>query len=129
MSTRSGNIDVIIDTASINTGLDKRDDHLRGEDFFNVAQFPTMRSSAGKLASNGDKLTSAQGELTMPGVTRPVMLNFDSFVCGAHPMNKRMMCGTNATAAIRRSEWGLKTYIPTLGDEVKIAIQVKAFKD
>lgn len=88
-----------------------------------------MRFSAGKLAFNGDKLTSAQGELTMPGVTRPVMLNVDSFVSGVHPMNKKMMCGTNATAAIKRSEWGLKTYIPTLGDEVKIAIQVEALKD
>jgi polyisoprenoid-binding protein YceI len=128
-AARSGRIDITIDTASINTGLGKRDDHLRGPDFFNAEQFPSITFASSKLKFNGDKLVGAEGELTMLGVTRPVSLTVDSFVCGTHPMNKKAVCGANAVTTIKRSEWGMKTYLPAVGDDVKIAIQIEAFKD
>jgi polyisoprenoid-binding protein YceI len=62
-------------------------------------------------------------------VTRPVNLALTSFTCGPHPMNKKPMCGANATATIKRSDFGLSTYVPAVGDEVRIAIQVEALKD
>ena len=128
-AARTGRIEVSIDTASVDTGLDKRDEHLRGPDFFDVQKFPAMSFSASQLSFNGDKLTGARGELTLLGVTRPVTLAIDHFVCGAHPMNKKAMCGANATTTIKRSEWGMTKYVPALGDDVKIAIQIEAFKD
>ena len=128
-AAKSGSIDITVDTASISTGLAKRDDHLRGEDFFNVAKFPTMTFKASKLRFSGDKLVGADGDLTLLGVTKPVSLTIDSFVCGNHPMNKKPLCGANATTTIKRSEWGMKAYVPAVSDEVKIAIQIEAFKD
>lgn len=128
-AAKSGAIEVNIDTASLNTGWTKRDDHLKSDEFFNVAKFPTMTFKSSKLKFNGDKLVGADGDLTLLGVTKPVTLNVDWFACGNHPIAKKPVCGANATTTIKRSEFGMNTYVPAIGDEVKIAIQVEAFKD
>lgn len=125
----SGSIDITIDASSIDTGHAKRDAHLRSEEFFNVGKYPTLTYKANKLKFSGDKLTGADGELTLLGVTRPVGLEVTAFACGPHPMNKKPMCGANATATIKRSEFGMSTYVPAVGDEVKITIEVEALKD
>lgn len=128
-AAKSGSIEITIDTTSVDTGHAKRDDHLRTDEFFNVAQFPTMTYKASKLKFNGDKLAGADGELTLLGVTKPVSLTITSFNCGPHPMNKKPLCGANATATVKRSEFGMKTAIPAVSDEVKISIEVEAFKN
>lgn len=128
-AARSGSIDITIDATSIDTGHAKRDTHLKSDEFFNVGKFPTLTYKATKLAFDGDKLTAADGELTLLGVTKPVRLAVTAFNCGPHPMNKKPMCGANATATINRSEFGLSKYVPAVGDEVKITIEVEATKD
>lgn len=128
-AAKTGSIEISIDTASIDTGHAKRDEHLRTDEFFNVAKFPSMTYKATKLKFNGDKLAGADGELTLLGVTKPVSLAVTSFNCGPHPMNKKPVCGANATATIKRSEFGMKTYVPAVGDEVKISIEVEAVKN
>jgi polyisoprenoid-binding protein YceI len=128
-AAKSGSIDITIDATSIDTGHAKRDTHLKSDEFFNVAKFPTLAYKSSKLKFNGDKLSGADGELTMLGVTKPVILAVTAFNCGPHPMNKKPMCGANATATIKRSDFGLSTYVPAVGDEVKITIEVEAGKD
>jgi polyisoprenoid-binding protein YceI len=128
-AAKSGSIDITIDATSIDTGHAKRDTHLKSEEFFNVGKFPTLAYKATSLKFNGDKLTGAEGELTLLGVTKPVSLAVTFFNCGPHPMNKKQMCGANATATIKRSDFGLSTYVPAVGDEVKISIEVEATKD
>ncbi len=128
-AAKSGRIDIAIDATSIDTGHAKRDAHLKGEEFFNVGKFPTLAYKSTKLKFDGDKLSGADGELTLLGVTKPVSLSITAFNCGPHPMNKKPMCGANATATIKRSDFGLSTYVPAVGDEVKITIEVEATKD
>ncbi len=128
-AAKTGSIDITIDATSIDTGHAKRDTHLKSDEFFNVGKFPSLTYKADKLKFSGEKLTGAEGSLTMLGVTKPVNLVVTSFHCGPHPMNKKQMCGANATAAIKRSEFGLSAYVPAVGDEVKIAIEVEAVKD
>jgi polyisoprenoid-binding protein YceI len=99
------------------------------EEFFNVAKFTTLTYKSSKLKFTGDKLTGVDGDLTMMGVTKPVSLTVTNFTCKDHPMTKKPVCGANATAALKRSEWGLAAYVPAVGDEVKIAIQIEATKD
>lgn len=125
----SGSIEITIDAASLDTGHGKRDEHLRGEEFFNVAKFPTLAYKAKKLEFSGGKLVGADGELTLLGVTKPVSLTVTEFHCGAHPMTKKPVCGANATASIMRSEFGMTAYVPAVGDEVKISIEVEAIKN
>lgn len=126
---KSGSIEITIDATSLDTGHGKRDEHLKSDEFFNVAKFPTLAYKASKLRFNGDKLAGADGELTLLGVTKPVSLTVTSFNCGAHPMTKKQVCGANATAAIKRSDFGLSAYVPAVGDEVKISIEVEAIKN
>ena len=128
-AAKSGSIDITIDATSIDTGYAKRDTHLKSEEFFNVGKFPTLAYKSTRLKFNGDKLSGADGELTLLGVTKPVSLTINAFNCGPHPMNKKPMCGANATATIKRSEFGLSTYVPAVGDEVIITIEVEATKD
>jgi polyisoprenoid-binding protein YceI len=128
-AAKGGSIDITIDATSIDTGHAKRDTHLKSDEFFNVGKFPSLTYKAIKLKFNGDKLAGADGELTLLGVTKPVSLAVTAFNCGPHPMNKKQMCGANATATIKRSEFGLSAYVPAVGDEVKISIEVEAVKD
>jgi polyisoprenoid-binding protein YceI len=128
-AAKSGSIDIAIDAGSIYTGHAKRDAHLKNEEFFNVAKFTTLTYKSSKLKFTGDKLTTVDGDLTMMGVTKPVSLTVTNFTCKDHPMTKKPVCGANATAALKRSEWGLAAYVPAVGDEVKITIQIEATKD
>jgi polyisoprenoid-binding protein YceI len=127
---RDGTIDVTIDTTSIKTIDPRLDAHMKGEDFFNVAKYPTMVFKSSKLNFDGDRLVGAEGELTMLGVTRPVTLKVANFVCGDHPINRKAMCGAEVTATIKRSEWGMNYEAPALvGDDVRITIPVEAYKE
>ena len=82
------------------------------------------------LSFDGDRVVGADGELTLLGVTKPVKLTVANFVCGDHPFTKKPMCGAEVTAAIKRSEWGMKYGVPkAVGDDVKIMIPVEAYKE
>jgi polyisoprenoid-binding protein YceI len=128
-ATKTGSIDIKIDSASIDMGLDKWDTHMKGPDFFNVEKFPTMYFKSTKLKFDGDKLVGAEGEFTLLGVTKPVSLNVTGYRCGSHPMTKRAMCGADVTTSIKRSDFGMGYGLPAVGDDIKITIPVEAFKD
>ena len=127
-ATGKGHIEIVIDTASVDTGLSKRDQHLRAAAFFNVEKYPTMTFVATALRFDDNRLTGADGELTMLGKTLPVSLEVTRFKCRQHPISKRPACGADAVTSIRRSDWGMTTYIPVIGDEVTIRIGVEAFE-
>jgi polyisoprenoid-binding protein YceI len=127
-AAKSGSIEVVIDAASIDTGFDKLEAHLKGEDFFNVEKYPSITFKSDKLKFDGDALVGAEGDLTMHGVTRPVSLAVQNFKCGAHPFTKKAMCGANVSASIKRSDFDIKYGLPAVGDDVKITIQIEAYK-
>lgn len=128
-AAQSGSIAVSIDAASIDTGLAELEKHIQSEEFFDVAKYPTITFTSKNLKFDGDKLIGADGDFTLHGVTRPVSLQIDHFRCAPHPMNKKPTCGANATATIKRSEFGIAKYVPAVGDEVKITIQAEATRD
>jgi polyisoprenoid-binding protein YceI len=127
----TGTVDVTIDAASIDTGLDKLATHMKSKDagMLNVEKFPTA-TYKGKLANfkNGAP-TEVQGNLTLHGVTKPVTLTIRSFKCMNHPMKKVEFCGADAAGTINREDFGV-SYGKSLGFkmEVKLAIQVEAIK-
>ena len=67
--------------------------------------------------------------MTLLGITKPVTLTFTNFACGQHPRSKKDQCGGNLTGQLKRSDFGMKAYLPVVGDEIKLLIQVEAFKD
>ena len=123
---KTGSADVTIDAASISTGVAKLDEHLKSAEFFDVAKFPTITFEGDGFKFKGDKLKSVSGELTIHGVTKPVTLTIVNFKCADHPMKKVPACGADAETTIKRSEFGVSTYSPNVGEEVKLEIQVEA---
>lgn len=125
---KTGSVSVTIDVASVSTGVAKLDEHLMKEEFFNVAKYPTISFKSTAFKFDGDTLDEVRGELTLHGVTKPVTLDVDGFTCKEHPMKKLPVCGMDLEATIKRSEWGMSSYVPNVGDEVKLKIEVEAFK-
>jgi polyisoprenoid-binding protein YceI len=126
---RKGTAEITIDAASVDTGLAKLEEHLRGEDFFNVAKHPTITFKGDKFTFDGDKVKSVSGNLTMLGITKPVTLNAAYFNCADHPMAKKKACGGDFTTTVRRTDFGMKYAVPAVADDVTLRIQVEAFKD
>jgi len=128
---RTGSIDVLIDATSIRTYDERLDKVVKGERFFNVEKFPTLTFKSTSLTFDGDKLVGADGELTMVGVTKPVSLKVANFTCGEQAFNKKPMCGAEATATIKRSEWGMTDGLKlgNPGDDIKLILPVEAYRD
>lgn len=136
MAAKKASIEMSIEAASVDTAdIDKgsrprtRDDHLRSADFFNVAEFPriTFKSSGAKFS--GDSLSELDGSLTMLGVTKPIAIRIERWKCGPHPYTKKVMCGGNGSATIKRTEFGMKYGVPAIGDEIRVMFNFEAYKD
>ncbi len=135
-AAKTGSVEVTTSTASISTGDNvkgdrpqSRDDHLRSADFFNAAEFPTMTFKSTRVSFAGDLPASVQGNLTLLGVTKPITLSFERFKCGANPFNKKDRCGGNAVGKFKRSDFGMKTAIPAVGDEITLNIEFEGDRD
>ena len=135
-AAKTGSLEITVQTASVTTGDNERgsrprtrDEHLRTADFFNVAEYPTMTFKSTGIKFSGDNPAQVEGQLTMLGVSKPLALQMESWRCGAHPVNKKEMCGGSATTSFKRSEFGMKYGVPALGDEIKLWIGFEAYKD
>ena len=127
-AAKTGTLDISIDASSIDFGHVKMNEHAKSKDMFNTEQFPTITYKGKSMKFDGDKPVSVEGELTMLGVTRPVNLTIGKFKCIEHPMFKREVCGADATAEFKRTDFGLNYGTPRFAPEVKLAIQVEALK-
>jgi len=133
---KTGAVEISVETASLSTGDGvrgdrprSRDEHLRSVDFFNAAEFPRMVYKASAVKFSGEVPVEVSGQLTLLGVTRPVVLTVDRWRCAAHPVTKRGICGGNAVGSLLRSDFGMKWGIPASGDDVKIRVTFEALKD
>lgn len=126
---RDSTITASIDVASVNTGQQDRDNHLRTSDFFLVAEFPTLRFASTSITPRGDLFTMA-GDLTLRGVTRPVVLTGE-FGGIAVDDSGQTKAGATASTVINRLDYGVNWNAKieaggfTLADEVKINIDVQ----
>jgi len=101
-------------------------DHLTSADWFDAAKYPdaTFKSTAVEAAGEGKlKVT---GDLTVKGVTKPVVLDVILNQAAEHPMGKRAAIGFDATATVKRSDFGLAKYAPNVSDEVALRITTEA---
>ena len=126
---KTGSVDVVIDTKSVDTGFDVFNGHIQGEDFLSTEKFPSATFKSTKVRFEGDKPVAVEGDLTIKGVTKPVTLTLTSFILQPHPMLKKDAIGANATTKISRTEFGAGKYAPNVGDEVTIDLAVEAIKE
>lgn len=124
-------VEVSIDVASINTNIKKRDDHLRSADFFDVAKHPTMTFVSTRVEKAGPDKLKVSGNLTIKGVTRPVVLQVEGLTPEVKDPWGQGRRGASATAAINRRDFGVnwnKTMDNgglVVGEEVAIQLEVE----
>lgn len=127
---KQGEIDVVIDATSIDTGQEALEKVLRGEGFFEVEKYPELRFTSLTFNFEGDRPTAVHGTLNMKGREQPLSLTIDHFHCGHRLFEARLVCGANAVGRLQRSEFGIDKYVSFgLGDEVKISIQIEALAE
>ncbi|MGB6242660.1 MAG: YceI family protein [Castellaniella sp.] len=125
---KKGQAAIQIDPASINTGSKGFDEHLRNQDFFNVAAFPEVTFQSSAFAFEGDKVSSVSGTLTLLGVQKPVVLTANHFNCYTNKRIQKDVCGGDFEATIKRSEWGMNFGLPGIPDTVRMVVQIEAIK-
>ena len=114
-------LDISIPVESITTTVSKLTDELKGDKWFDTARFPkaTFVSTQVVPATDGATVT---GNLTLHGITKPVVLHVRFIGAGVNPLDKAYTVGFEATGTIKRSDFGVTTYLPAVGDEVQLNI-------
>lgn len=119
-------VNATLQTASIVTGIEKFDNHLKSADFFNSEKFPTATFESKKVTLTGKDAAKVEGVLTLLGITRPVTLDVRLNKLGVHPLTQLKTAGFSAETTLKRSEWGMKFGLPGVPDEVKVTIETEA---
>lgn len=127
-AAKTGSVDIVIDTKSVDTGNATFNEHIQGEDFLDTAKHTTATFKSTKVIFEGDKPTAIEGKLTLKGVTKPVTLSVTSFQAMPHPMLKKDAIGANATTKVKRTDFNMGKNVPYVGDEVTIDIAIEAVK-
>lgn len=122
-------LDVIIDAASIDTGVEVFDEHMRErENLLHVAEYPDITFSATDIELEGGDRARITGDLTVKGVTRPVTLDVTLQGAGNHPMRNVPTLGFVGSARLERSAWGLDYAVPAVSDEVDVTISTELIR-
>jgi polyisoprenoid-binding protein YceI len=115
-------LEVSIPTASVSTTNAKLDDELKSADWFDAAKYPTITFRSTKVTPTGVATAQVAGDLTFHGVTKPVVLTATYKAAGVNPMNKAYTVGFEVKGSLKRSEFGVKNYVPAVGDDVELTI-------
>jgi polyisoprenoid-binding protein YceI len=124
-AAKTGSVDLVIDTKSVDTGSEKFNADIQQPDFLDTAQYPTATFRSNGIKFDGDKPVSITGNLTLKGITKPVTLTITQFKHAPNMMKKDGI-GANATATIKRSDFNMSKYVPMVGDEVTLTIAIEA---
>jgi len=124
-AAKTGVVDIVIDSKSIDTGSDLFNGHIQGVDFLDTTTFPTATFKSTAVKFSGLRPASVDGNLTIKGITKPVTLTVTSYTHGANMMKKDAI-GADATTNIKRSDFNMSKYVPMVGDDVKISISIEA---
>jgi polyisoprenoid-binding protein YceI len=119
-------VEVTIPLSGLNSHVPDFDAHLRSGDFFDAEKFPTITFKSTSVKAAGKGKLKVTGDLTIKGITKPVVLDVTINKAGVQPMAKREAAGFNATATVKRTDFGLGLYAPNVSDQVKLSITTEA---
>lgn len=115
-------IDVMIAANSIDSGVDRFDEHLNSPDWFDTAQFEDITFVSTGLTQTDGTTGTMTGDLTIKGITRSVTLDVTLIASGEHPLHKKETVGVEATGTVLRSDYGVSAYAPAVSDEMAVTI-------
>lgn len=122
----ASSVEATIDIGSIDSGVDDLDTHLKSPDFFDSAKFGTATYKSTAVSAAGEGKLKVDGELTVHGVTKPVSLDVTVNKIGPHGMTQKPSAGFDATATLKRSDFGVGQYVPNVSDEIQVEITIEA---
>lgn len=121
-------VDVTINAASIDSGVDVFDGHLKEADFFDVENHPTITFKSTSLTTTGETTGTMIGNLTIKGVTKPVTLNVTLNRAAEDNRSNGHKLGFSAKTTVKRSDFGIDKYAPFVSDEVDVIIETEFVK-
>jgi polyisoprenoid-binding protein YceI len=124
----ASSVTVTVQAASVDTGNEKRDNHLRNADYFHVEKFPTLSFKSTKVEKTAKNRYKVTGEFTLLGVTKPLVVDFvgTDEIEGMRGEKRR---GGETAFTIKRSEFGMKESIGPVGDEVQVSLAFSGVKE
>jgi len=129
VAAKKGSVEFTVFTKSLDMGSRAWTIHVSSEGLFDVEKYPTMTFKSDTLIFENDKVVAAEGQFTLLGVTKPLTVTVNRFACAPNPVNKKFMCAGDISATIKRSDFGMTKYIPTVSDDIKISVPVEAYRD
>ncbi|SOE95670.1 Polyisoprenoid-binding protein YceI [Burkholderia sp. D7] len=127
--SKSGKVELTLDTGSINTGSAIFDKELQSDHFLNSAAYPRAKFVADAFTFDGGKVSVVSGQLTLLGKTNPVAFKATNFNCYINPLLKHEVCGGDFETTIQRSQWGMSWGLNySVPDNIKLVVQVEAVK-
>jgi len=127
-------VEAVIDATTIDTREERRDNHLKSADFFDVAKFPTITFKSRSVTRQGEGKFKVAGDLTLHGVTKPVILDVEGLTNQVKDQRGNIKTGAAVTTKINRSDFGLtwnravETGGVAVSDEVGITIDLELVK-
>ena len=122
----NSSVEVTIPLSSVNTNVVALDKEFQEEAWFNAAKYPNITFKSTKVETKDKKHFKITGDLTVKGVTKPVVLDAVLNKQGEHPMAKVPAIGFNATTSFNRSAFGIGNYVPNVGDKITVNITTEA---
>ncbi|MEN8427822.1 YceI family protein [Acinetobacter schindleri] len=122
----NSSVNVTIPVSSINTNVKALDEHIQKAEFFDVEKYPNITFKSTKVQALGKNKYKITGNLTIKGVTKPVVLDAVLNKQAIHPMTKLQTIGFNATTSFNRSAFNLGAYVPNVGDKITVNITTEA---
>src|SRR5271165_5880894 len=121
---KSGSIEVTVNMSSVDYGYPKLDEHAKSPEILDVAKYPTATYSGTFTQFNGAAPAEAQGTFTLHGVSKPLTLKINSFLCKPNPQTKKEVCGADASATFNRSDYGI-TWGDAYGFQMWVRLQIQ----
>lgn len=115
-------VEVTLPLADLDTHVPALDEHLKKPDFFNADKYPVVTFKSTRVQALGGNHFKVTGDLTVHGVTKPVVLSATLNKVGEHPMTKAQSIGFDATGTLKRSDFGIGAYVPNVSDKITIRI-------
>lgn len=127
---RPNKVEVNLESESADAGSDWINEILLGPKFFHAKQFPQVAFRSASFAAEGDKLNAVEGELTLRGIAKTVTLKVNSFDCrkaATDTVDQRARCSGEASASVKRTDFGMSSWMSSVAESIKIDIRFTAF--
>jgi len=119
-------VNALIHIAALTTGVKQLDEHLMGPLFFDVKKYPDATFVSDKVVVTGKTTAKVHGMLTLHGVSKAIILDVKLNNSGISPITNKQTLGFTGTTLLKRSDFGITSFLPGVGDEVKIDIEAEA---